>query len=493
MVTGADLDRPATTRRGGSTDPAVGAGARPRRRPIPLVAPLFAATPPTLTGRWRALFAAVAVVVGTVASLGRVRGPGFADTLFGEDGSLFLQDTWNRSMWDAFTNSFNGYHLMPQRLLAEVAGLAPIRWGPAVLTVQAAAGAALLALLVFVACAGHLRGTLSRLVVSVPIVALPVSQGIPYALTSGSVDNNVATVQFPLVYATFWVLLWVPTGRGGRVVAIATAAVCSFGTILAVTLAPLVLMRLLVRRDRTDVLVAGALGTGMAFQVGSLLLGFSTRGADSVRRYDPVWVLTEYVVTMVPRAVLGEVWLAPPVPHTKEHAALIVAAWLVIGVAVAVAALRLTAPNWRLAVLAAGTGLVVWTVQLVSYGQVGSRYVVVPGLLTLVAVAALLRPAASGQTAPGRTRAARSDPDAGVGRQFTVAFATLLAVVCVANYRVDSWRSAGMPWAESVRQAREACADPADRRPGLVDPARVMAVVPYGHGWTLGIPCERLR
>ena len=403
-----------------------------------------------------------AVVAGTLLSLGRVRHPGAFDSLFAEDGAVFLHDAWNRPFGDALLRPYNGYVHVGPRLLAEVAALAPVRWSPAVLTVQAALVTALLGLCVYAGSAAHLRHPLARLVVAVPAVALPWSPGF-YGGESGPVDNNVATLQFPALYATFWMLLWTPPRLAGRIAAALVVAATAASSLLAVVFVPLAAYRFAVRRDRHSALLAGLLAAGAAVQAAALVLG---PGRDVSRaRFDPAWVLTEYVTTLVPRAVLGDRWLDPPSAHRLEHLALVALAWLVPAGVAWFAVRRLTAPAFRLAAVAAAHSFVLFGGQVAAHGSVPARYVVAPALLLLAALVALVRP---GPAAP------------------LAALAVLVAVACVANLRADTYRTKATPWHERVAQAQARCAaDPALRAYRTIDmPA---------FAWATDIPCQLVR
>ncbi len=84
---------------------------------------LFPTAPPgRVTGSGAAL-AAAAVVLGTVVGVWRVPGAGALDTVWAEDGSVFLTGAANQGLLDSITTSYAGYyHLLP-RALAKLAVL----------------------------------------------------------------------------------------------------------------------------------------------------------------------------------------------------------------------------------------------------------------------------------------------------------------------------------------------------------------------------------
>src|SRR5262245_43854063 len=97
-----------------------------RRRLADLAERLFLPAPEfRAPGLRQYLFAGAAVVVGTLLSLGRTPGYGALNTLWLEDGTVFLQDAAGKSSIAAITTPYSGYfHLLP-RLMAEVAVMFP--------------------------------------------------------------------------------------------------------------------------------------------------------------------------------------------------------------------------------------------------------------------------------------------------------------------------------------------------------------------------------
>jgi hypothetical protein len=153
--------------------------------------------------------------------------------------------------------------------------------------------------------------------------------------------------------------------------------------------------------------------------------------------------------------------------------ALTLAAWLVVAAIVAVAAFGVTRPAWRLAALALAHSVVLWSVEVMAMGSAQPRYFVPPALLLYAALAALLRPRST-----DRTRRFRFDS---VGP--AVAWATLLAVVCVAGLRVDNLRAEGPAWHDVLATATRHCG---------VDPAR--RSYPFrAQWWGINIPCRLVR
>ena len=437
---------------------------------------LFVERAPRRPSLRQVLLAVAAVVAGTVVSLLRTRGPGALNTIWAEDASNFLADAFNLGTFDAVTRSFNGYwHAIP-RLLAEGASLAPIDWAPAVLSAEAALVTSLIGLFVYIASGAFFRQVPLRLLAAVPVTVAPVA--------IGWVENNVATLQFPLMYALFWLLLFVPTTRWGRIAMAIVVPLIALTTALAVLLLPLAVLRAIVRRDRWSWLVTVLLAAGSFVQLAAPYLGGTSRAGIGAVRLNPAWALFEYLTKGLPAAIFGDNWTyesmgigACPqfyVPHHAEHAAVVAASWAVVVTIVVVALRRAARPAWALAVLAGGYSVLIYSASTMLLGCSANRYFVAPALLLLTAMAALLRtdrrPArAPDDGAPGDDDRGDGTPgdDDGQARSrpwlgapvgtVAVIFLTLVTIVIAANLRTDRGRSGNLPWRQQVQIGREEC------------------------------------
>jgi hypothetical protein len=447
----------------------------------------------------RALLLAAAVLAGTAISLARTRGHGAFDSMWAEDGNVFYNNALNLNPLKTFAKGLNGYFVLLPRLIAAVAVIAPVAWGPVMMSTGAALATAVFALAVYLASGAHLRSTLLRLLVAAPVVACPVG-----AL---STPNNVATLQFVALYATFWMLLWSPSTRVARVFAVAVVLLTGLSTILVVAVAPLVLLRLFVKRDRWSLILASAVCGTAALQMAALKLGITSRGAISHPRLDPVWAVLEFFGWGLPYSILGESWLAPPANHTNgiwdtqpavhtgEHAALIMIAYVIVVAAVVIAAFRFTRPAWGLVVVAGAQSVVMLAVEVMAMGyQVDTylvpemillgtiRYLVPVTLLVITTMAALLRPDRVDTSTPRRADRWRLPGNAWP----VVAYTVLVLVICVANLRTTNPRSMVPSWSAEVAKVRATCV------------ATNASVVPLHYGgstWrpSIKVPCGRLR
>jgi hypothetical protein len=438
---------------------------RGRAAPPPRLSALFPAPPHRPAARWRLALGAAALVVGSVTSLSRTGGVGPLDSTWIEDAYPFLGQAIVYPWYRTIVTPLNGYLNVGPRVVAEFAALFGLGWAPAVMSICAAALIAACAMVAYVGSRAYLPSPWYRLLVAVPVVVVPLGQT--------QMQNDMATLQFPALYAMFWLLLWRPAGRVGALFAAAFAADITLSSILPVVFLPLAVARLVAVRDRATRAVVGAYAGGLAVQFGAEATGLASRAGIGTPRWDPVWAGWEYLRTLVPGAVFGTRWTVADPHRPTASPALTLAAWLVVAGIVAVAAFGVTRPAWRLAALALAHSVVLWSVEVMAMGSLQPRYFVPPALLLYAAFAALLR--------PHSTDPAKRFRFDSVGP--AVAWAMLLAVVCVAGLRVHNLRGEGPAWHDVLATATRYCG---------VDPAR--RSYPFrAQWWGINIPCRLVR
>src|SRR5262245_55829450 len=144
----------------------------------------------------------------TLLALWRVGFAIAADSIWAEDGAVFLQQQRDLGFWAAFAVPYHGYlHVVP-RLAAWAAGQAPLQAAALWLSLLAAAATAACALAVSQASRPHIASRTVRLGLATYLVLLP----------SGGKEvlGNVACLQWPLSMAAGWVLLG-PLSTGAEV------------------------------------------------------------------------------------------------------------------------------------------------------------------------------------------------------------------------------------------------------------------------------------
>jgi len=448
---------------------------------------------------WRhAVGGVLFVVVGAAVSLSRTSGPGALNSTWIEDAANFLQDALHNSVLTTITTQVNGYYLVVPRAITAAAVAFPITWAPGIMSAAAAAEYALFGLIAYIASGPYLRSPWLRLLVAVPVCVVP--------LGYTQVNNDQATVQFPMLYGIFWLLLWRPVTRPGQVFAPVIMLGATLSSILPVFYAPLVVARLIADRSKTAIAVAVCWAAGVATQWSLQWRGASSRSSNLYT--SPLWILGNYVTRTVPRAIFGEQALGGPgtnyrgspvplsIPDMAVHEALIWGACAIVVAVVVIALARLTAPHWPLAVTALVFSVVLFVGEIVDNNAVVQpRYVVAPALLLYVAIVAMLRPrsmagdassagesggAPSGDAAASAASTGASLRSVAAWTPVTV-FALLLAIVVGFNFRVVNTRSESPPWTAVVATASQAC-----KQPGTADYV-------YSHlWWTVRIPCSRV-
>jgi hypothetical protein len=428
----------------------------------PVIAPrlgaLFAPDATTWSLRRSWPWIGLAVMLGAALSLGRTGGAGPFNSVWAEDGTDFIADAVAHP-WPALVTPINGYYLLLPRLLTGFAGFFGVGLMPAVMSVEAALVSAALMVFVFRASATALGGVLPRLVACTAMIAGPLYAGIP---------NNVATLQFALLYAAFWALLWVPRSRSGQNLALIVVGMAGITTILAALLAPLALARWYVRRDHASTLLVILLGLGSCAQVLPNVLGLTQRGTTSKPTTDVVWSLGQYLSYGLPKELLGQSWAAGEPVWARIVAALILATVLVS------ALLRMTRPNWAVGLTAIGYSVLLFCFGCLVQGFPAFRYAYMGGLFLLAGLAALLRPGGSAR-----------------GWAPLVAFTALLAVVSAVNYRYPpDERNTALRWDIQLADAQRRCAG---APPGQQVVFRTHPSERKGAAWYVRLPCAALR
>jgi hypothetical protein len=447
--------------------------------------------------RWQLLAGAALAAAGAAVSLARTAGPGALNTTWIEDAGNFLQDALHEPALTTITTQMNGYYDLVPRVITAIAATFPLAWVPGIMSAAAAAGYAMFGVIAYIASGPQLRRPWLRLLVAAPVCVVP--------LGYTQVNNDLATVQFIALYGLFWLLLWRPATRAGRLVAPLVMLGTTLSSILPLLLAPLVAARLVADRSKTSVAVAGCWAAGLLAQWSVQWRGMSNRSSKMFT--DPLWIGGQYVTRVVPRALFGELALGGPgtngeghpialrIQNVAIHDVLIWGACAIVVLVVVIALAGRTAPTWPLAVTALVFSVVLFVGEIVdNLPIVQPRYVIAPALLLYTAIVAMLRPRglAYDASTPGGPdgEPAGDAPAAGASRGTWPAvaswtpvtvFALLLAVAVGFNFRVINNRSESPPWTAVVAAAAHKC-----QQPGMGD-------YEYRHAWwRVQIPCSRV-
>ncbi len=422
--------------------------------------------------RTRGVIAAV-VFVAAAAGIELLRLPGSLDTLWAEDGRIFLQQARDMGRLHAFTQPYAGYlHWIPRSVAAVVASF-PLRWAAALFAIVPAIAVGGLALFVFRSSRAHVASPWWRLVLSGTLVFLPVA-GVEM------LDNGV-NLQWYAMCALFWALLWRPRGVWSRVVQTLLCLVATASDPLTLLFAPFVVARLWAVREWRDqwpvagwtagLILQGAVAVSTAVPHSTVHAGIGTifrlltlrvatpfflgsAGTQWVFAHGG-WLAVALCATVFVTAVglVGILRLRAVLPSRS--------AWMVM-FAVAIAALFFVVPvetRWTPLYLPVG--------RSVQFLGLGSRYVAVP-------LVALWSAAVVTVTSIPQRRA-----------RLTVAAAALVLLGGMWSFDFlasGTTRNLGPRWSAEIAAARSRCA--------ATPAANVTLLTPPPNGvWTVAVPC----
>jgi len=206
---------------------------------------------PFLVGLW--------VAVMTMAQL--FRQPGFAswNTVWQEDGSIFLSDAMYQSFPRALVHSYNAYlHVVP-RILAALAAVLPLERAALVLAASSALVVALLSVYVYFASAALLPSEWARVLLAVMFVLLPA--------TAYETTANLANLHWYLLFACFWVFLYRPQSWAGVAVATTVAVAAVLSDPMAGLFLPLAILAIYKRTTGRDLVVPVTFFVALAVQL----------------------------------------------------------------------------------------------------------------------------------------------------------------------------------------------------------------------------------
>jgi hypothetical protein len=251
--------------------------------------------------------------------------------------------------------------------------------------------------------------------------------------------NSIANLHWYGLYALFWMLIWSPGSRGGRVVSAVVVALVAASDILVLAFIPLALARALRRtpdgrRDRHGIVLAALLGLGLVAQFAGLIFGSSSRALSP----NPIRAMIGYVLRVAPAPVVGQRWLGTGEVHTR-WLVLAGVAWLVLATVAVLAWRGPVRPGWALAVTALLHSVALYVLPVLLSGVATTRYALAPVMLLVTALVALLQPAEGARPVP------------------LYALVTVLAVIAAVNLRLDNTRAGGPRWGSELDRARVAC------------------------------------
>lgn len=437
---------------------------------------VFLPSPPeTLRFRgWEGVVVLVSfLALATVLQLFRVGPSSALDSLWAEDGPVFLGEALTHDFFDAGTATQAGYLVAISRLIGELGAIVPLHDAAAAMNLTAVLVVALSGLAVWFASAGHVRSPYLRALLVALTVLCPVS-----GMETIASPTNVA---WQTTFAVFWLLLWRPATTWGACLSGLLILATGLSTPATLFFTPIAVMRAVAIRDRRDALIVGAFALAMAIQLPVVALDSEAASASLLTGN----IVTTFLQRVVEGSVLGlelggSAWADWGWPFLIAITA-VVTAYLV--------ALLLRASSSRLvAAIAVATSVVMFLVSGYTRGLgdvmvwgtgvhhgLGARYAVVPTLLLIGAALVLV---------DSPRRSSRGRPVA------AMATAAVLLVPLVTSFDATAGSGRGGPqWEESLDKATAECEvkgthrSPGLRRAGRMDDDRLLQ--PLGvHGLT---------
>jgi hypothetical protein len=388
-----------------------------------------------------AIVAAALVVLAMILQLFRV-GPSVAlNSLWAEDGQIFLQGGLQSGLHATF-DTYAGYLVLVPRLIGEVGALVPLEDAAAAISIASTLVVAISGLAIWCATAAfirnpYLRGTLVLLTVLSPVASLE-------SVASG------AYVSWYMLFASFWLLLWRPRTDWGAALAGLFLLATGLSSPGLWFFAPIALLRALAARDRRDLMILGGFAIGAVAQVPVLL--FNTE-----EQVTPLWtsdIWTAYLQRVVDGATFGDRLGGIAWAHYGWPFLIALLACLIAAVAIA---LRGASSQVRwLAATAIPISIVMFVVSIYqralgsqvfwpagTHSGAAGRYAIVPALL-LVSVALVAID--------------RRPPRPPWGRWVAISAIALLLGGAAVSFDVEDRAARGEPpWRSTVAQAAAAC------------------------------------
>jgi hypothetical protein len=405
------------------------------------------------------LVAALTVwIAGVAVMMARQGGAGALDTMYAEDGNVFLARAVEASPWASVTTTYAGYgHVVP-RLAAEAVASVPPRLASVAATSAASLVAVGLGLLSARALRCHLSAPSLRWVVVAAFVALPVGRE--------EVFNSIANLHWFLLPTAAVLLLWNPVESRFVVLGSAVVLLTALSDPLALALVPLALLRLAVSRARRAQVVPLALLAGVAVQLAVVALASTGRPHNASASLPRV--VAWFGVDVVAATVLGDRFSRSASTGLGLTVAGLVGA-AVVALGVFIGRRYGTRCLFRPALLAL-TALLLFGLAVSASGTHPPRYAVPPVLLLVMALL-LTVDTWHPWTAPARTR--------------TLALAGLvvIGIAWTANLPLRNERSNGPRWSAAVSESQASC---------RLEPAGTRQVPITPPGWSAVLPCSYL-
>ena len=421
---------------------------------------------------------ALAAVLTWLLMVRRPSAPPVWDSLFAEDGKIFLSQAINQSFLDTLATSYFGYLHTAPRFITFAATWFPLEDAPVVMSLLTTAIVSLACLYVFEASGAWIASPLLRGVLALAVAFAPV--------TARELSGTTQNLHWYLVYAAFWAVICPWRSRAWLAVSTLVVGAAVLSDPLCGVFLPIALAFAIRARERRAFVLPGVIVLGVAVQL--LLRDEGTTFFGNSSHAPIPRIFAERVTSSL---LVGDRYLedvfggATGSPFAWASLAL-------VALAVGVGLWRLR--GRRVWLLAGGATLSVTFFLIAVLGRgtrslfpshpwllASTRYIYLPVLFLLTGlIAAVDRSSPGGRRLPVRE----------------IAVGVLVVATMVASYRAPH-RTEGEPrWKPALAQARVACAA---RRPfGLITlygtGPKLTAVVPVDppKGWYVPVKCAML-
>jgi hypothetical protein len=407
---------------------------------------------------------------GTLLHLERQRGVPVWNSLWAEDGRVFLSGAIRDFRGTLFEENGGYIHVVP-RLIAGVVATLPVRDAAAGMAVGAAAVVALTAGFVYIASSEVLCSRIARLGLAAAVLLLPVP--------GSELLANVTNLHFYLLFACFWALLWqseTTFALGSRAAVVVATALSDP---LSVLFLPLAIVAPLTRRSSRALVVPGLFLAALLTHL-AIIAGGARPERNWGFRFGALPEIFGFRVAgglLVGDRFLGNAW-------ADFGRAFAYGALLLVASVIVLLLLRGDRRTVAFALVSLGYAGLFFCVQLVGRGTGGmdpdlhgsrldhARYILLPFLLMTTVILVLVE------------RAYERRPSAALAWRRRAVLLWLAALLIV-NYSVTSDRSRGPRWDRGLASAHRICSTTGKKT------TKVLVAPSPPHVWFATIPCKR--
>jgi hypothetical protein len=382
---------------------------------------------------------AVVAVLTALLMFRRPSDPPVWDSLWTEDGKVFLTQQLSQPFLDTLATSYYGYlHTLP-RLITNAATWFPVEDAPLVMSLLTNLVVALLCVYVFEASGAWIASPIVRALLALAVAFAPV--------TARELSGTVGNLHWYLVYASFWAILCPWRTRGWLVASTAIVLASVLSDPLTAVVLPIGLVLAVAGRDRRAWVLPAAIVAGVAVQLGLRDEGTTFFGGEE-------WhLLPRIFAERVTSSVLAGDRYLEDLFGARTESPFAWGSLVVVGLVLAAAFWRLRGRRLWLLALATALSLAYYLLPLLSRGTISlfpshpwllasSRYIYLPVLFLLTALAF-----AADRRGPERRRPTVPE----------IAFAVLLVGTMATSYAAPHRTEGSASWRATVRAGRIAC------------------------------------